>query len=563
MAEFSGGLNSGVEEGARPFFRELSRIIGFTDSSTVWWSALVLVCIVLLIPFSLVAVPPIDDYPNHLARMFVEAFGARDQYLSKMYAVHWRIVPNLAIDAVLPMLMRFLPINIAGRMMLALSLLLPFLGVVTYNYVAFRRRSAWPLAASLIAYNTLFLMGFMNYLIGLGAALFAASGWVAWRQRHVLLTTAFMSVAATLIFFIHIFGLLFLAALIGGWELDWVLRSGGGVVAMLRRAAWSIGIGAAVFFPSAVLYMLSPLSQHSDRMVWNGLWAKLPGMFVLFLGYDDVVGRLVGVLFFVFIYICDRQRLYRSAPGTMISLLVIFVAYMVCPADYEAAFIDVRFPIMLGLVLFAGFAPVRSPNLASAAVAAAFSLILVVRVGTIADVWYHHNRDLAELRYTLDPVPPGSRVLIVAVQPSDNPAYWRNVPRGRLIPGFSRIDYNLPGLLITKHRGFWPLLFSAVGKQPIVVLPPYRRISLPEGVLPDYHLLQHPIPYPGPAVAPYLWRWRSNFDYVLVLDAGGADWGAGFLPGKLAPLRRTDAGALFRVLPLKIDPGAPGAGGHR
>ncbi len=308
-------------------------------------------------------------------------------------------------------------------------------------------------------------------------------------------------------------------------------------------------MGVVIVLPSVALYLQSPLSDSGSGATWGGLWAKIPGLFVLFLGYDDAASRVVGVLFFGFIYFCDRQRLYRSAPGAMPTLLVILMVYLVFPANYKAAFVDLRFPIMAGLVLFAGFAPARLPNWARVAIASVFSLVLIGRTASIADVWYHHNRDLAELRYTIAPVSPGSRVVIVAVQPSDNPTYWRSVPRGRLIPGFFRIDYNLPGLFITERRAFWPLLFSARGKQPIVVLPPYRRISLPEGVLPDYHLLQHPIPYPGPDVAPYLWQWRRNFDYVVVLDAGGAGDLVNFLPGKLTLIRRTDAAALFRVLP--------------
>ena len=103
-------------------------------------------CASLLAPLFLIDVPPVLDYPNHLARMYVLAFGAHDPILSRMYAQHWAIIPNLAIDLVLPEMLKFLPIYLAGRLVLAATLLMPLLGVIAYHRAAFRVRSYWPLA---------------------------------------------------------------------------------------------------------------------------------------------------------------------------------------------------------------------------------------------------------------------------------------------------------------------------------------------------------------------------------------------------------------------------------
>ena len=55
----------------------------------------------LAIPFFLVDVPPVLDYPNHLARFFVLAHP-EDPVLSEMYAPNWRILPNLGIGLITP-----------------------------------------------------------------------------------------------------------------------------------------------------------------------------------------------------------------------------------------------------------------------------------------------------------------------------------------------------------------------------------------------------------------------------------------------------------------------------
>ena len=122
------------------------RITAPAASRAAWWAAFGFVCATLLVPLLLVDVPPLLDYPNHLARMYVLAFGAHDPILSRMYEQHWAIIPNLAIDLVLPEMLKLLPIYLAGRLVLAATLLMPLVGVIAYHRAAFRVRSYWPLA---------------------------------------------------------------------------------------------------------------------------------------------------------------------------------------------------------------------------------------------------------------------------------------------------------------------------------------------------------------------------------------------------------------------------------
>src|SRR5437016_360208 len=102
-----------VETGKRAF-----AVSGGGDR--LWWLAAAALVVVLAVPFFLVEVPPVEDYPNHLARIFLLAFGADDPVLSRMYAPEWHLVPNLAIDIVGPPLMHLLPVHVTGRVLLAL-----------------------------------------------------------------------------------------------------------------------------------------------------------------------------------------------------------------------------------------------------------------------------------------------------------------------------------------------------------------------------------------------------------------------------------------------------------
>jgi hypothetical protein len=50
----------------------------------VWWLSVAGLLAGLVAPFFFVDVPPVLDYPNHLARLYVLAFGAQDPALSAM-----------------------------------------------------------------------------------------------------------------------------------------------------------------------------------------------------------------------------------------------------------------------------------------------------------------------------------------------------------------------------------------------------------------------------------------------------------------------------------------------
>src|SRR5690349_17501820 len=58
---------------------------------------------------------PLLDYSNHLARVHLLAALPRMQTLGEFYALHWAPLPNLAMDAVVPPLLRVMPLAWAGK----------------------------------------------------------------------------------------------------------------------------------------------------------------------------------------------------------------------------------------------------------------------------------------------------------------------------------------------------------------------------------------------------------------------------------------------------------------
>ncbi len=101
----------------------------------IWVVALIyglLTCAAVLPVFS-VNVPLLVDYPNHLARLQILATIDDVPALQERYAVEWAVLPNLAMDALLPPLVGVLSVFEVGRLFIALTLLLIFV-VLVYVY---------------------------------------------------------------------------------------------------------------------------------------------------------------------------------------------------------------------------------------------------------------------------------------------------------------------------------------------------------------------------------------------------------------------------------------------
>ncbi len=110
-----------------------------------------------LSPLLWVSIPALVDYPNHLARMWVLAHPHAAAAVN--YMPHWQLLPALAMDLLVPALAQFMPIEVAGRIFVAMTLILLILGTMSLHRVrssfstmmrsiggcsTISSRSAWP-----------------------------------------------------------------------------------------------------------------------------------------------------------------------------------------------------------------------------------------------------------------------------------------------------------------------------------------------------------------------------------------------------------------------------------
>src|SRR5262245_53234332 len=74
----------------------------------------VLLLAVSALPLLDAKVPPFSDYINHLARCYVILVDGHDPLLAQFYSIKWQLIPNLAMDLIVPPLAHIVDIYTAG-----------------------------------------------------------------------------------------------------------------------------------------------------------------------------------------------------------------------------------------------------------------------------------------------------------------------------------------------------------------------------------------------------------------------------------------------------------------
>jgi len=232
--------------------------------------------------------------------------------------------------------------------------------------------------------------------------------------------------------------------------------------------------------------------------------------------------------------------------GSIIALAAVAVLFMVSPFGFKGTgYVDARFAVMFGFLLFGAILPVQVPRKSAWLFGLAIVALFGVRTAQTAVVWDAHNRDLDQFRSAMSAVKPGSRVLIAAVSPEEaNPAQHEFLRRQYLSDG-SRLDGHTAALLLIERHAFWPFLFANPEQQPVELRSPYLEIAKRTAGIPDVRLLSAPVPEPADVMRfPLEGEWSCCYDYVLLMEAGSRP---DFHHPNLELLYQSDYASVFRV----------------
>jgi hypothetical protein len=488
--------------------------------------------IVVAVPLFSTVLPPLFDYPNHLARMHLLSEGG-----NQFYAVHWEPLPNLAQDLIVPSLAQLMPLDIASKLFVVAIFGLMTGGTIWLNRVATGAWRVWPLLAFLLLYNRMFLWGFLNYLFGIGIALAGAAMWLALEREHWRLRTLASSLVALACYLSHIAAFGFYALVIIGIELSPAWGE-------LRARRWPALAGRIVIVGSqfvipAVLFFGYWRPAAAGGISYAAFWRKADLLYSVFDNYVRAFDIGCFALFIGLIGWLAATRRLRLAPRLAGAASLVFAAYLLLPSQiYGGSGADHRLPVAIFLLLIAAAAAKLPDRRTAAAIGAAASVLLVARMAVIEYVWLRADHIYSADLAGIDMLPRGAKLAV---------AYPASAVNFAPVP-----EVHLAVLAAVRREAFVPTLFANEGQQPIALKPPYDTLA--DAATPQEFWA---VVVPGGDAAKTGGPLRALQQYDFLAVTGGE-------PSEVAPtrcLRRLFKQPTFEIFTVLHDPSCASPGG--
>jgi hypothetical protein len=486
-------------------------------------------CVILAAPLWCVASPPMPDYPAHLASFHLIAGGA-----SHYYHVRWAFLPNLAAEAIVPALSRFVPLEVATKIFLSLTVALWVLGPAAIQRAWSGSVGLGALFAAAFTYNASFMWGFFNYIFTAGLSFFVFAAWIATDGKRGARHYAGFALAFTLVYFSHLFALATLLLMIACFELSVLGREKD---FSLRLLLIRLGTLAALCAPAVSFFVFLKPEGGSLRVEFN-LLDTIVERFeaAIQFQFDQPAYAVTGALAGLFVIVTWTRRL-AVATDMRLVLWVLAICTLLAPEWALGGWsVHLRLPAVLSAVAFASLDLKLPERWIAAAVTATLALFLF-QAATLASDWRRIDARYSEFKLAKHLIVLKSRLLTVLDGDSlgwsaDQP-YWH-------MAEFAVID----------RDAFTPLLFATKGQHIIEIRSPMDRFaatSAQQGSPPDIDELSDLAAGKIDAdedlrdIVPYLRFFQCHFDQAIVIRGDGA-------PSHVPPMLRLKYTGSFYAL---------------
>jgi len=458
--------------------------------------------LLISIPIWTHPLPPLSDYVNHLARMHVIATLSKNPQLARFYEIDWQVIPNLTMDLIVPLLARVMKIYLAGQVFVVAMFALIVSGTLALNRALVGRWSAMPLLAIPLLYNYVFLVGLMNYIFGIGVALWALAGWVAVRER-VWPVRMFLSTASVVVlFFCHLSALGIYGVGVLSFE---ILR-----LWERRSEPWPGRIadfvaGGVPFLAAVPLLYASPTMDLVGKVWWEQR-GKIDGLMYVVADYSDIVAFALIALMTGSIVWAVRHRVLRFHPLVFVLMVVGAAVYFALPRImFDTYMTDQRVPLGIAFMLLAcGDLELRR-RLVRRAFVAILIVMVSMRLMEIDYNWSQLSDSTSQFRSSVKRIAPGSKVFVAYADRT----FGEDVRDLGLV--------HAACIALIERSALVTTAFTVSGKQVMHVKPQYNDyVDRQDGTPPSVAQLIVAADHPSPGTPPFWLNW-TKFDYLYIL----------------------------------------------
>lgn len=469
-----------------------------------------LVATLILVPLFYTLVPPLEDYPNHLARMFALSQIPANASLSGYYEAAWAPIPNLIMDLTVPTLASWVGIYTAGRIFIGATLLLLLLGPMFLHRTLYGRWSAWPLVGGLFVYNGFLFVGLMNYLFGVGVAVFGLATWIRLADRPLPLRALASLAFCAVLYVCHLSALGLYGLGIASFEAWRLWTSGSLRPSKLIGSALALGLP---FLPALYLLLHSPTWGLAHENVWEAQ-GKLGAVTRFVSVYSDLVDIPFLALIVGAIVVAMRRGLVRFHRAGIVVAISLTLAFLAMPSmAFGSLMADER--LVVGIFFMTlGFISTDLRKLEGQN--AFFAICLVTIAFRVVDVsvnWSSISHPLLELRSSLRTMQPGSRLLVTQAD---------NLPESAIDAAMS----HAPTLGVIERSALVSRLFVVPGKQILQAREGFREhVDTEDGDTPSISQVILASSGTAPNSDSRYWDgWTDFYDYLVVLGTDPDEW---------------------------------------
>lgn len=489
-----------------------------------------------ILPIFLVEIPPMNDYPGHLARMYLLAsIGTPDQNPYYYFYLPY-VYPNLAMDIAVPFFARFIDVASAAKAFLILSQILVVSGAVAFEIAVKKRHEFSGYVGAAVLYSLPFAWGFLNFEFGVGLALWGLATWFTFENKELaprFLTHTFFCVC---LFVSHLVAFGLYGATLVFYELwrifqpnvDWrksarslaIMAAPATIVLgyFLAHPANNVGIGMTEWDTFAkFLSIIHGLNGYSAYLSVAEILAITVLIFFMFKERCLFVvpqGKWIAVGFLILILVLP----FRIFGGDLPSLRIAIAALLILPA----------FLIFTGTNLFFRLIPVL-----------VLSLIAIINAAHIAGLWLTYQPEFSALRESFKQIKGEAFVLVGHANFKDDRFDASEMP-----------IMTATALAAHYENAFVPTLFTIPGQQPLQVCPALNHLALRHTK--DYW----PVAFSVLAAvangnkaskAPLHVRdWVHDYDYLYLIGPRGPNP----MPNRLTTLTASNSFTLYQIIKL-------------
>ncbi len=469
-------------------------------AATPWRAAWLLAAV----PGLLVALWPLGmagDYMNHLARNFIEARLWFDPVLQRYYTVSAEIIPDLAMDMLVPWLSYAAGIYAAGALATWIAIVLPPLaGLLVAR--ALHGRVGWiALLGFLALFNQNVQWGFVNFNLSTGLALVGFAFWIGgaatWRRACAFaLFGVFLALC-------HALGFLLFGYLVLLWEIGSRATAGTPPLrAFLRRL---LTMDVVAMLPGLLVILFA--TGGSEQLPQAGairfaVGQKIDSLWSGAAFFNPSLAMLVTVALAGLYWIGLRRGVLRMDPRMVWVCSGLFLLIVAIPTTVLGIWgLHFRYQAAL-LILTAASVSVEpgSRRLASGVTAVATALLAAVCVNGAIHMARIDGMARANRALTAQ-VTPGARILSARAEDT-NPL----------------MTFHAAAIAVIERSAYVPNLFT--NTSPVGVTPGMRAFHMPQAWpllasdLAASASLEPPESGNGFWSPDYYFGWPRHWDYV-------------------------------------------------